>query len=213
MNVAIVTPWLDHTELMLDYGHAVAPVIEPDDEVIIIDNCSDPYLIFSFNGLRIIRSETSLGFAGASNLGLHAAESDAVLFLNNDIEMIRPDWLDRIRAALAPGVLVGAQLRSDPHASVDGERFPYLDGWCVAGMRDDLLDLGGFDETLDEPAYYSDNLLSLEARAAGMTLLEVAGGLRHKLNQTAKTNPNVRAATLANQARYQARVRELTVTV
>jgi hypothetical protein len=33
------------------------------------------------------------------------------------------------------------------------------------------------------------------------------------LNQTAKTNPNVRAATLANQARYQARVRELTVTV
>jgi GT2 family glycosyltransferase len=129
------------------------------------------------------------------------------------VEMLRPDWLERLIAQVQPGVLVGGQLRTDPHASVDGERFPYLDGWCVAGMRDDLLSLGGFDETLEEPAYYSDNLLSLEARAAGMTLLEVTGGLRHKLNQTAKTDPNVRAATLANQARYQARVRELTVAV
>jgi GT2 family glycosyltransferase len=206
MTVAIVTPWHNHPELEGDYMDAIAASVY--DELIIVDNGSTPPLDFAE-----IRFGTNRGFTAACNAGLHAATSDIVLFLNNDIEMIRPDWLDRIRAALAPGVLVGAQLRTDPHAAVDGERFPYLDGWCVAGMRDDLLDLGGFDETLEEPAYYSDNLLSLEARAAGMTLLEVAGGLRHKLNQTAKTNPNVRAATLANQARYQARVRELTVAV
>jgi GT2 family glycosyltransferase len=206
MSVAIVTPWHNLPELWLDYKHAVT-VAKPD-ELLIIDNGSTPPLDFAQ-----IRFGTNRGFTAACNAGLHAAESDIVLFLNNDIELIRVDWLDRIVSKVTRGVLVGAQLRSDPHANVDGERFPYLDGWCVAGTRDDLLDLGGFDETLDEPAYYSDNLLSLEARAAGMTLLEVPGGLRHKLNQTAKTNPNVRAATLANQARYQARVRELTVAV
>jgi GT2 family glycosyltransferase len=200
-------------ELADDYWAAMNAA-QPD-EVLIIDNASDPFLRFPQSECegRILLQRENLGFARSSNLGLRQARTDAVAFINNDIEMIREDWLERLTFQVAPGVLVGAQLRSDPHAAVDGERFPYLDGWCVAGMRDDLLDLGGFAETLEEPAYYSDNLLSLEARAAGMTLLEVAGGLRHKLNQTAKTNPNVRAATLANQARYQARVRELTVTV
>jgi GT2 family glycosyltransferase len=206
MTVAIVTPWHNRADLWPDYEKAV--IAGKPDELLIIDNGSDPPLDFTDEGF-----DTNRGFTAACNAGLNAATSDIVLFLNNDIELIRDDWLDRLAFQVRPGVLVGAQLRTDPHAAVDGERFPYLDGWCVAGMRDDLLDLGGFDETLEEPAYYSDNLLSLEARAAGMTLLEVAGGLRHKLNQTAKTNPNVRAATLANQARYQARVRELTVTV
>jgi GT2 family glycosyltransferase len=206
MTVAVVTPWVDHLELWPDYQAAIDaanPV-----ELLIVDNGSDPPLDFA-----TVREETNTGFAHACNLGLELATSDVVLFLNNDVEMLRPDWLERLVFQVRPGVLVGAQLRTDPHAAVDGERFPYLDGWCVAGTREDLMELGGFDETLEEPAYYSDNLLSLEARAAGMTLLEVAGGLRHKLNQTAKTNPNVRAATLANQAVYQARVRELTVAV
>jgi GT2 family glycosyltransferase len=206
MTVAIVTPWHNRHDLWPDYEKAV--IAGKPDELLIVDNGSTPPLEFAQ-----IRFGTNRGFTAACNAGFDAADSDIVLFLNNDIELIRDDWLERLTFQVRPGVLVGAQLRSDPHAAVDGERFPYLDGWCVAGMRDDLLELGGFDETMDEPAYYSDNLLSLEARAAGMTLLEVPGGLRHKLNQTAKTNPNVRAATLANQARYQARVRELTVTV
>jgi GT2 family glycosyltransferase len=206
MNVAIVTPWHNRHDLWDDYRDAI--VAGKPDELLIIDNASDPPLEFAE-----VREEVNRGFAAACNLGLDLATADTVLFLNNDIEMIRDDWLERIVEEVTPGYLVGAQLRSDPHAAVDGERFPYLDGWCVAGTRYDLLRLGGFDDTLEEPAYYSDNLLSLEARAAGMTLLEVPGGLRHKLNQTAKTNPNVRAATLANQARYQARVRELTVAV
>ena len=71
------------------------------------------------------------------------------------------------------------------HSDVDGHSFPYIDGWCLAGMREDLLRLGGFDESLQEPAYYSDNLLCLEARAAGMTLRDVRPGLDHLENVTA----------------------------
>ena len=88
---------------------------------------------------------------------------------------------------------------------------PYIDGWCLAGMREDLLELGGFDEELAEPAYYSDNLLCLEARAAGMTLRDVDVSLVHKLNVTAGPghSPSVQAASVANRSRYLARAREL----
>jgi GT2 family glycosyltransferase len=111
-------------------------------------------------------------------------------------------------------VLVGAVLRNDAHAWVDGEHVPYLDGWCLAGMRDDLLWLGGFDETLAEPAYYSDNLLCLEARAAGFQLREEPRvALQHLCNGSIgpEDRERQRAASRANRERYVARVRELLV--
>lgn len=154
----------------------------------------------------------NLGFAAGSNLGLNAATADAVLFCNNDIELAHAGWLDAIRDQLEPGVLVG-ELRDHPLTEVDGVRYPYLDGWALAGMRADLLELGGFDETLEEPSYFSDNDLCFRARAAGMTLRDVRIGLRHKENTTAGPawTESVQAATTTNRAIYQARVRELMV--
>jgi GT2 family glycosyltransferase len=86
---------------------------------------------------------------------------------------------------------------------------PYLDGWCLAGMRDDLWEIGGFDEDFDPPAYFEDNDLCLRARMAGMTLREVRVPLHHIRNATMKPDdPRVRAATLANRERFMARARE-----
>ena len=207
LSLTIVTPWLNHVALADDYFEAVLPDLEDGDKALIIDNASDPPLPFG-----TLTPGQNLGFAAGSNLGLHAADTDAVLFLNNDVALGRRGWLDEIRQALEPGVLVGP-LRYDAHANVDGVPLPYIDGWCLAGMRDDLLALGGFDETLAEPAYYSDNLLCLEARATGMTLREVTVGLHHKESTTSRpaSNPDVRRVTLANQARYLTRARELLV--
>jgi GT2 family glycosyltransferase len=203
-SITICTPWRDHLELAGDYFAAVGDTSA--ERLIIVDDGSRPPL-----PCAQARFETSRGFSAACNLGLAEADTDAVLFLNNDIALTRADWLDVIRNALEPGVLVGAQLRYDRHGEVDGRPLPYLDGWCLAGMRDDLLELGGFDETLEEPAYYSDNLLCLEARAAGMTLREARVGLTHKCGVTSQptTNPRVQEATLANRERYAERAREL----
>lgn len=208
-TISIVTPWFNHLELADDYFEAVLPEMDEGDECLIVDNASDPPLLFG-----TLRSEENLGYARGSNLGLRKAKGDAVLFLNNDIEHTGRGWLAKIRHALEPGVLVGP-FRNHPQASVDGNSFPYIDGWCIAGMRDDLLRLGGFDEELLEPAYYSDNLLCLEARAAGMTLREVRPTLAHLENVTAGrwNDPAVRAATAANHERYVARVRELLLAV
>lgn len=207
MTITVITPWLEHHELADDYLAALWAGPFPD-EVIVVDNGDAPDL----PGCEVITQGTNLGFAAGSNLGLGHADTDAVLFLNNDVALGREGWLDEIRDALEPGVLVGP-LRWDAHADVDGHKMPYLDGWCLAGMRVDLDDLGGFDETLEEPAYFSDNLLCLEARAQGLTLREVTVGLHHKESATSRpsVNPQVRRAHIANQARYLARARELLV--
>lgn len=202
-SIAIVTPWHEHGELAAAYFRAVdqgAP-----DELIIIDNGSATPLQFAD-----IRLQHNEGFHFASNVGLRTATTDAVLFLNNDIEMEERDWLDRIRAALQPGVLVGACLRTDPHTRVDGEIYPYLDGWCLAGMRDDLLGIGGWDETLEEPAYFGDNILALRARQAGLKLLAIDVGLSHIGSQTSRSLDwaEVAAVTARNRRVYQRMVRE-----
>lgn len=201
-TLTICTPWLNHRELERDYWAALRH--EPV-QVIVIDNGSQPRLP---NGWRL---DENVGFHRACNTGLDLARTDAVLFLNNDIRALAPGWTAPIMDALEDGVLVGAELRNDPHGMVDGQPMPYLDGWCLAGMTDDLRDLGGFDESFDEPSYYGDNEICLRARANGMTLREARVPLVHLRNRTSggSDNPAVRKATLANRERFVNRAREL----
>lgn len=203
-SIAIVTPWLGHPELAGDYVAAVEPELRDGDEVLIVDNGGAPDLPF-----EMLSAVVNLGFSGGSNLGLRHATADAVLFLNNDVAARQAGWLDMIRRAVKPGVLAGP-VRDSAHANVDGHRLPYIDGWCLAGMRADLENLGGFP-LVEEPAYYSDNILCLEARAAGMTLRDVRVPLVHKESYTSKPreNPDVGRVTLANRELYARRVREL----
>lgn len=202
-TITVVTPWWNHHELAPDYLAAISQ-LNVTDRLLVIDNGSDTPV--GFPGIRL---QENRGFSGASNIGLHAADTDAVLFLNNDISPTGR-WLEPIRAALEPGVLVGSRIRYDAHGSVDGTPLPYLDGWCLAGMRDDLLELGGFDETYAEPSYYSDNDLCLRARAAGMRLRQVDVALHHKESATARDDEaGMTSASLANRERFLARARDL----
>jgi GT2 family glycosyltransferase len=200
-SITAVVAWLNHREYERGFWAAMRAA---DVEVLVIDNGSQPALPNAW------RLEENAGFHRACNLGLELATTDAVLFLNNDIAATEPGWVEPIRAALEPGVLVGASLLYDAHGDVDGMSLPYLGGWCLAGMRDDLLELGGFDEGYDEPAYFGDNDLCLRARAAGMTLREVKVGLSHLENGTSSDDIAARAAaSTANRERFAARARDL----
>ena len=201
MTVAVVTPWQDHLELAEDYFAALRA--GGPDEVVIVDNGSTPPLDFGTH-----RLETNMGFSRACNYGLAEATSDIVVFLNNDIELISDGWLTRLVEAVEPGVLAGP-LRYDLHSAVDNVMFPYIDGWCLAGTRDDLNTLGGFDTIYAEPAYYADNDLCLRARQQGFTLRDVMGGLFHKANVTAggPTLPVVARVSAANRRIYLERAR------
>ncbi|MCK9628454.1 MAG: glycosyltransferase [Bacteroidales bacterium] len=211
MRLTICTPWWNHLSLLPDYV-AVVNAGKPD-EVIVIDNGSSP----DFEPVDIkvsnvvIRNRTNRGFSRACNQGLVAATGDAVLFLNNDVRLTADrEWCAKVKEEIAPGVLVGAHWRNDEHTQVDGETIPYLDGWCIGGMRDDLIELGGWDEGYAEPSYYGDNDLCARAVARGFELMQVSLPIEH-LEGTSTRNMALGEVTPRNYARYVARVRGLRV--
>ena len=87
-------------------------------EVVIVDNGStEPETIDLYDSLRlrsckIIEFNEIFNYSRACNVGAANATGELLLFLNNDIEMVDPEWLDHlVRQALEPGVgIVGAQL-------------------------------------------------------------------------------------------------------
>lgn len=202
MTIAIVTPWLNHPELEADYFAAVEAAAP--DQLVVVDDGSEPPLEFSAH-----RLPQQAGFCAATNAGLRLVETDAVLLLNNDIRMIRPAWLQEIAAKVKPGRFVGP-LRFDRHGDVDGDQFPYIDGWCLAGMTADLRAVGGFDERYDEAgrSYYSDNALAFRARLHGITLCDHRPGLQHKGGQTGGFGEAFEEALAVNKKRFQTEVLE-----
>ncbi len=88
-------------------------------ELIIVDNGSteaavlDIYASIERRGAgRIVAFNRPFNFSAACNAGAAAAAGDLLLFLNNDIEVIEPDWMEElVRWAQRPGIgVVGAKL-------------------------------------------------------------------------------------------------------
>ena len=207
--ISVVTPWMGCHELIPEYVRALDFGLRQDDRCIIVDNGSDPPIRLGCADTEI-HLEGNVGFSPACNIGLANVETPATLFLNNDIVMTDAGWLDGLREQMRPGVLVGADLVVSAHSAVDGRTVPYLDGWCVGGMTEDLRAIGGWDESLEEPSYYGDNLLSVRAKAAGMKLVRVGIGLQHLRNWTTR-RMNVDEVSVRNRARYEAIVRGLAI--
>jgi GT2 family glycosyltransferase len=100
-------------------------------ELIIVDNEStDPEVLDLYRALetdgcgRIVRRSGRFNFSAACNAGAAAAHGDLLLFLNNDIEVLEPGWLEElVRWAQLPEVgVVGTKLlypdRTIQHAGV-----------------------------------------------------------------------------------------------
>lgn len=87
-------------------------------ELIIVDNGStDPKTLALYEELkarsvRVVAFNEVFNYSRACNLGASAAKGEFLLFLNNDIEVVHPNWLDElVRQASEPGVgVVGAKL-------------------------------------------------------------------------------------------------------
>jgi GT2 family glycosyltransferase len=203
-TLSIITPWWNHLDLLAEYKKVIEASCA--NEVIVIDNGSEPP--FECESFNVIRNETNRGFSRACNQGLRAATSDVVLFLNNDIrQSFDRKWGEDLLDKVAEGILVGAHYRNSAHTAVDGIPNPYLDGWCIGGMKQDLLDLGGWDESYAEPSYYGDNDLCLRATVKGFLLMPIDVPIYHTGNTTSKIF-DLSKVTPANYAKFAERVRE-----
>ncbi len=95
----------------------------PSLEIVIADNGSrDPAVLAFYEAQRgerfvAVRVEEPFNFSRMCNRGARAARGEALLFLNNDIEVIEPDWLGEMVECLA-----------FPQTGIVGARLLYPDG-------------------------------------------------------------------------------------
>lgn len=169
----------------------------PDFEVVVVDNGStDGTLDYlrSVQGIWLIENGENLGFVRGNNVGIRATAADVVL-LNNDTEIIQPDWLEKIQelARSADDIgLVGCRLTDAegwlihagtymPTPSFWGQEYPAgekdisqyerdreVEGViaaCVYIKREVIDAVGALDEQYF--SYYEDTDYCLKAKQAG----------------------------------------------
>ncbi|MFA5376883.1 MAG: glycosyltransferase [Dehalococcoidia bacterium] len=200
--ITIITPWLNHPELIPGYESVVQGA-----QVIIIDNGSDEAsakaireMVERLKGIYI-RNAANKGYAAANNQGLEAATGEVTIFLNNDITA-SPGWLIGI-PELPAGALYGTSFII---RYVDGVCIPYLEGWCLIGHTSDFRKIGGWAQDWDG-LYWEDNELCWRATRAGLSLRPIGIPIQHLNNYTSKDTPGAYDKSDANRERFYEIVR------
>jgi GT2 family glycosyltransferase len=181
-------------------------------EIIIVDNGSNDgtqnkiiELANDFTNLKYIRNNTNLGFGFACNQGYYISDSQAVMFLNNDIKITNKnyEWLDKLTddvisssepALFGPtGGLVDP--RNNYHFVYEtnnpNDKINYMSGWCLTAKRSvwNMLVLddqkGPFDANTFF-VYYEDTDCSLRAQQLNIKFVIYPLPIVHIGKQTSK---------------------------
>ncbi len=179
-------------------------------------------------GAHVLRFEENIGFLHGCNAALRLASAEAVLYLNNDVEL-GPGAVDAALARLLDATIgaVGGKLIRAHGALQEAGSIVWRDGSTAGYLRDAsplapeanfvrdvdycsaafllarsalLRDLGGFDEAF-APGYYEDADLCLRMREAGHRVVyDPAVVVRHLEHGSAD---DVAAAATAIAARRE----------
>lgn len=117
-HISIVIPTRDHATLLRTCMAGLAATHYPSFDVTIIDNGSEEPESLAYlegladTGVRIVRDPAPFNYAALHNRLVGSLRGPLICFLNNDIEVLQPDWLELMATpALRPGVgAVGARL-------------------------------------------------------------------------------------------------------
>ena len=117
--VSVVIPNKDHPEMLARCVDSLAKSSYANYELIVVENGSSRPETFDYYReiekqphVRILTWSKPFNYAAVNNFAAGRASGELVLFLNNDIEAISPDWLESlVKIAVQPGVgVVGAKL-------------------------------------------------------------------------------------------------------
>lgn len=119
-RISIVIPTRDQADLLRQCVQSIlGRSTYPDYEIVLVDNqsCQPEALacLAEFSAdprVRVLRHDHPFNYSRINNDAVAACDGELVCLLNNDIEVISPDWLEELAAqALRPGVgAVGAML-------------------------------------------------------------------------------------------------------
>jgi GT2 family glycosyltransferase/glycosyltransferase involved in cell wall biosynthesis len=118
--VSIIIPTRDSPELIKECVNGLLRRTSyPRKEIVLVDTMSiDPAVHAFYDDLRrgnlatIVAFKCDFNYSAACNAGARMARGELLLFLNNDIEVRDPGWLEEmVRLAMLPGVgIVGTKL-------------------------------------------------------------------------------------------------------
>lgn len=109
----------EHTTLVV---HCVRSIVEvttyPDYEIVVVADATTPSGVLdelhaiAGDRLRLVTYDRPFNFSDKINVGVLASEGEQVLMLNDDMEVVTPDWLQRlVMYSSFPGIgAVGAKL-------------------------------------------------------------------------------------------------------
>lgn len=119
--VTVVIPTRDRVDLLAPcLDSLLGRSLYPQFEVVVVDNDSvEPRtqaLLQALQAkdarLKVVPTRGPFNFSALSNAGARSASGDFLVFLNNDTEIVTPDWIERLLYfAIAPDIgAVGAKL-------------------------------------------------------------------------------------------------------
>ncbi len=117
--VSVVIPNKDHPDVLARCLDSLAKSSYANYEVLVVENGSTRPETHAYYAdirrqphVRILEWAKPFNYAAVNNFAANQAQGELLLFLNNDIEGINPDWLEElVKIAVQPGVgAVGAKL-------------------------------------------------------------------------------------------------------
>jgi GT2 family glycosyltransferase len=130
--------------------------LPPNVEIIVVDNGSHDgtqAYVRSFPRIKLIENGKNLGYAKAVNIGIRAAATDAdIILINNDVELIESDWLERLAASAYTDLEIGVMgvkiIRDDSTLQHCGAYLPVDTMWGqqLAGGEVDIGQYPGVSE-------------------------------------------------------------------
>lgn len=111
-KVSIVIPTRDKVEILRQCVESILEkTVYANYEIIVVDNGSSEKATLDFfdeirvhKNVQILRDERPFNFSALNNGAVRQASGDYVCLLNNDIEVISPDWLSELMShAVRPG--------------------------------------------------------------------------------------------------------------
>ncbi|WP_289301890.1 glycosyltransferase family 2 protein [Sporofaciens musculi] len=119
--VSIIIPTKDHAnDLKTALDSIFSETVYDRYEIIILDNNSEKEESFQYfdeiqqqhENIRVVPATYEFNWSKLNNQGIDLAKGDVLVFLNNDVKVIEPTWLQRmVEYTLQPGIgVVGGQL-------------------------------------------------------------------------------------------------------
>jgi GT2 family glycosyltransferase len=172
-TVTVIEPTRNRADLLRKCVEGIRQTRYPRIEIVIVDNESDDPQTVDFlfeleaSGAKVIRAPGPFNYSRLNNQAVSLATGELLCFLNNDVEMIDPDWLRLlVLQAARPDIgAAGAMLlypdRTIQHAGV----FTGIGGGAGHGHRY----LG-----MDEPGYFERSHIPQRVSAVTGACLVVA---------------------------------------